>query len=145
MKKNLLETLKIIGKFILLILIWSGGIAIVDYYDKSILTLGKPASSFIFEFFPFLFILLPSLLLWKFLDQKMLNDFGFNTDNFFKNITVGILIGIIWIGLTVMGLYLTCTLHTNFNLKIGINMLIVYFIILVINTIMQDILCRGYL
>jgi uncharacterized protein len=144
-KNNLLQILKIFGKFILLILIWSGGIAIVDFYDKSILEMGKPISSFLFEFFPFLFILFPSILLWRYLDKKQIADFGFNTRKFSRNTIIGVLIGLIWIGLTIGGLYFTCTIQTNFNLKIGMNMVVIYLVILLINTAMQEILCRGYL
>ena len=55
-KNKIITILKIIGKFIVLVLIWSGGIAIIDYFDKPIEALKKPTSSFFFEFFPLLFI-----------------------------------------------------------------------------------------
>ncbi len=145
MKKNLLEILKILGKFILLILVWSGGIAIVQNFDKTIEALQKPTSSFLFEFLPFIFILIPSLLLWKYLDKEKISELGFKTTNFAKNNAIGFIIGLIWIGLTVLGLFLSCTVKTNFNVSIGWGLLIANFIILLINTIMQETLCRGYL
>jgi uncharacterized protein len=145
MKEKLLTILKIFGKFILLILIWSGGIAILSQLDKQIEAIGKPASAFIFEFFPLLFILIPSLILWKFLDKEKISLFGFATSRIGKNLLKGAFLGIIWIGLAVIGIYLTCQVQTNFNLKMAGGMLLAYFVILLINTIMQEVLCRGYL
>jgi uncharacterized protein len=145
MKSTVLEILKILGKFIILILIWSGGIATISYFDKNIQSLGKQTSAFLFEFLPLVFILIPSILLWKFLDKKNSNELGFSLNNFLKNITKGTFLGLIWIGLAVLGLIFTCVTKTNFNMKLGLNTVLVYFIILLINTIMQELLCRGYL
>jgi uncharacterized protein len=145
MKSTVIEILKILGKFIILILIWSGGIATVSYFDKNIQSLGKQTSAFLFEFLPLVFILIPSILLWKFLDKKKINELGFSLNNFLKNITKGTFLGLIWIGLAVLGLVLICVTKTNYNMKLGLSTVFVYFIILLINTIMQEVLCRGYL
>jgi uncharacterized protein len=145
MKQRAIQILKIIGKFLLLILIWSGGIATVSYFDKTIGALQKPLSSFLFEFLPLLFILIPSIFLWKFLDKEKISDLGLSGRNSFKNYGIGFLIGLIWIVLTIFGIILTCNVQTNFNIKIGFGLLVVYFIVLLINTIMQEVLCRGYL
>jgi uncharacterized protein len=145
MKKSILKALAIFGKFLLLILIWSGGIAIVSNFDKNIQTLGKVPSSFLFEFLPLIFILIPSLLLWKFLEKKEFTDFGFSTSNFSNNLWKGFTIGLVWISLAIFGICISCKVQTNFNIDIGIATLFAYFVILLINTIMQEVLCRGYL
>ena len=145
LKQKTITILKIIAKFILLILIWSGGIAILDSFTEPIESLQKPISSFLFEFLPFLFILLPSILLWKYVDKEKISELGFKTVKFFKNNMVGFIIGFLWISLSILGVYVTCTVTSNFNLKIGIGLLAIYFVILLINTIMQETLCRGYL
>lgn len=145
MKSTVIEILKILGKFIILILVWSGGIATVSYFDKNIQSLGKQTSAFLFEFLPLVFILIPSILLWKFLVKKKINELGFSLNNFLKNITKGTFLGLIWIGLAVLGLVLICVTKTNYNMKLGLSTVFVYFIILLINTIMQEVLCRGYL
>jgi uncharacterized protein len=145
MKERIILTSKVLGKFILLILIWSGGIALVSASDKAIEALGKPTSSFLFEFLPFVFILIPSILLWVFIDKGQIKDLGFHSENYVGDIGKGVAIGLFWISLSVVGLYATCSLKWNFNVSIGITSLFIYFIILLINTMMQEILCRGYL
>jgi uncharacterized protein len=144
-KQKTITILKIIAKFILLVLIWSSGIAILDYFTEPIEALKKPTSSFIYEFFPLVFILIPSVLLWRFLDKEKISELGFSTTHFLKNNFVGFIIGFLWISLSILGVYITCTVTSNFNLKIGVDLLAIYFVILLINTIMQETLCRGYL
>jgi uncharacterized protein len=145
MKQNIINGLKIFGKFFLLILVWSGGIALVSTFDKEIEALGKPTSAFLFEFLPLIFILIPTLLIWKFLDKEKIENLEIFPKNFIKNTISGTIIAIFWIGLAVLGLSFFCKLKTNFNIAIGYKMIIVYFVILLINTIMQEVLCRGYL
>jgi uncharacterized protein len=145
MKEQILRFLKVLGKFALLILIWSSGIAILNNFDKNISAIGKPTSSFLFEFIPLIFILIPSILLWKFLDKGKIKDLGFYSSNYLDNLLKGLVLGLFWIFLTIIGLYATCTIRWNFNLSIGATSLFIYFLILLLNTIMQEILCRGYL
>jgi uncharacterized protein len=146
-QKNQMKTtaLKIIGKFLLLILFWAGGLATISYFDASIKLLGKTTSAFLYEFLPLLLILIPSILIWKFIDKEKINDLGFSINKFIKNITKGVSFGLLWIALAVFGLFITCETNFNFNLKLGAKMVFIYFIILLINTIMQEVLCRGYL
>jgi uncharacterized protein len=145
MKEITLKIVKILGKFILLILIWSGGIATLSQFEKQIENIGKPLSAFIFEFLPLIFILIPSIILWKFLEKEKLKDLGFETKKIFKNILSGTILGVLWIGLAIVGIYLTCKVELNINLNLGLNTILIYFIILLVNTIMQEVLCRGYL
>jgi uncharacterized protein len=135
----------IIGKVFVFILIWAGGLACISAFDKTIATFDQRLSTFIFEFFPLVFILIPSFLLWKFLDKRPISELGFRLNNCLSDTSKGLLFGVVWLGICIISLFIFADVKTNIHLSLSVSTLVLYFFFLAFNAAMQELLVRGYI
>jgi uncharacterized protein len=132
-------------KFLLLLAIWIISIVIVDSYSNPIEQLGKPSSVLLFELIPFLGILIGHLLLIHFLEKSNLSFIRLGQSQFVQQLLVGFFWGMFWLILAVVPIYVLGKgqLSTTFTLTAA--HLTVYFLILLLNAAMQEMLVHGYL
>lgn len=132
MKKVLITILKILIFFIGWAL-FSSFIPVPNFENPAIWR-------FAAELVPFLSIVGMSLLFW-FIEKKKVQIISYS--NFSKNILVGVIGGIVWIGSAVLIMLIIGVLKisdTN-----SVSMLWLWLFSVLINTIMQELLVRGYI
>lgn len=132
MKKVLITILKILIFFIGWAL-FSSFIPVPDFENPAIWR-------FAAELVPFLSIVGMSLLFW-FIEKKKVQIISYS--NFSKNILVGVIGGIVWIGSAVLIMLIIGVLKiSDAN---SVSMLWLWLFSVLINTIMQELLVRGYI
>jgi uncharacterized protein len=143
--QTFIKIAKIVGKTVLLVSIWAGSLALISSFDSAITALGKPTSTFLYEFLPLLGILIPSLVLWAYLEKEKPARLGFGQQKALPDFFTGSLIGLVWVALSVGGLALTTQLNPDPVFRLDAGLLLIYFVILTLNAAMQEVLVRGYL
>ncbi|MDO5713271.1 MAG: type II CAAX endopeptidase family protein [Tissierellia bacterium] len=130
------QNIKSIGKGILFFLLWAIGIALVPIPETKIPVFWRLWA----EGIPFVITLLITgvFLKFDFYDLRLIP-----TRNFGKNIGIGVLTGFLWIGLAIVGIYILGGLRLGE--KEIVSNLYLWFFALFLNTIMQEVLVRGYI
>lgn len=136
---------QIIGKYLLLIMIWIISIVIADSLTKPILGLGKPSSVFFFEFLPFLGLFFGHLILIKFFEKSGLSFIRLTKHKFIPKVLIGLFFGLFWLLITVIPIYFVGQGNISKEFSLNANQLMIYFLILFINSSMQELLVHGYL
>lgn len=139
------DFLGVIGKFSLLLTIWILSIVVADSLTPAIKKLGKPSSTFFFEFIPFLGLVVGHYIMTKFFEKQTLSYVRISKSFFVRNTLIGLGIGVMWLATSVVSIFLLGQgkLDTGFTLT-PIELLI-YFGILFVNASMQELLVHGYL
>jgi membrane protease YdiL (CAAX protease family) len=142
--KKVFLILSIIGKILLLILIWAAGIAIIDQFTKSINSFGKPTSVFLYEFLPFIAITLAHLMMLKFFERSTFSAVGLGLQKVATHSAIGIGVGALWFGLVLIGLSAVASVIYRNEIILSVAHLSIYFGILYFNAFMQELLVHGY-
>ena len=134
-----------IGKFLLLITLWTLSIVIAYNLTPIIEKQGKPVSTFYFEFIPFLGLIVGHFVLTKYFEKSNLSYARISKVNFLGNFLKGFSIGLLWLTVSVIPIFILGQGTLNINFSLTIFELLVYFSILFINSGMQELLIHGYL
>lgn len=136
---------QIIGKYLLLITIWIISIVIADSLTIPIKGLGKPSSVFLFEFLPFLGMLLGHLIVIKFFEESGLSFIRLTKHKFFSKLFAGVFLGAFWLMIAVIPIYLLGQGQLTKVFSLTATQLLIYFLVLFVNAAMQELLVHGYL
>ncbi len=136
---------QIIGKFLLLLTIWILSIIIANSLTPIIEKQGKPTSTFFYEFIPFLGLIIGHILLIRVFEKSNLSYVRISKNNLINNLLIGFTIGFLWLIISVSIIYFLGQGTLRNSLTLTTIQLLTYFIILFINSTMQELLVHGYL
>jgi hypothetical protein len=145
MKHNLILLGQIIGKFVLLFTLWIISIVIAYSLTSVIERQGKPISTFLFEFIPFLGLVIGHFVMTKFIEKSNLTFARISKSYFLRNVLLGFGIGLLWLTLSVLPIFFLGQGRLSIDFTMTSMQLLVYFVILCINAGMQELLIHGYL
>jgi uncharacterized protein len=102
-------------------------------------------SRLIIEIIPFISLLFACLIMTKFVEKRNFSTLGFQSERIINNISIGLLIGLFWIIISLVGQYIFGTLTKGPQNTIPASTFIIYGIALLINASSQEILFRSYI
>lgn len=145
MNHNLIILGQIIGKFILLLTLWIFSIVIADSLTPVIERQGKPISTLLFEFIPFLGLVIGHFVMTKYFEKSNFTFVRISKSNIWRNILLGFGVGLLWLTLSVLPIFFLGKGRLSIDFTMTTMQLLVYFVILCINAGMQELLIHGYL
>lgn len=145
MKTKIKTLAKIIGKYLLLLVFFFLAILLADSLSPTIKQKSKPIVTFLFEFIPFLGLVIGHLVVIRWFEESNLSYIRIHKKSILSNTVQGFVIGLIWIMISVFAIVLLNNGEIKTSLSMSFSFLLYYFIILYINSAMQELLVHGYL
>jgi membrane protease YdiL (CAAX protease family) len=102
-------------------------------------------SRLIIEIIPFISIVFACLLMTRYAEKRNFSTLGFQTGRMINNISIGFLIGLFWIAISLVFQYISGTIFIGAQNAIPAGVFIIYGIALLINASVQEILFRSYI
>ena len=126
------------SKFIAFFIAWIVSTSIIS----SLINIENPALfMFTLELIILILVIVFTLIFTQYIDKKRINISIFN--NLFKNLLIGFVIGVLWIGVTIAILLTTGTMDIVGS--ITVDYISIYIFASFFNVCMQELLMRGYL
>ncbi len=145
MKTKIKILAQTIGKYLLLLVIWIFSIVVAQSLSPFIDKQDKPISTLLYEFLPFLGLFIGHLVVIKFFEKSNLSYVRIYKKSILSNTVKGFVIGLIWILISALVIVLINKGEIKTSLSMPFSLLLSYFIILFINSAMQELLVHGYL
>lgn len=143
--KRIKQLAAIIGKFLLLLTFFILSIVLADSLTPVLQRQEKPIATFFFEFIPFLGLLFGHFFMVKFFEKSNLGFVRVSGRNAGKNIALGFAVGLMWVTASMLAIYVLGQGKLNDRFLLTVPQLLYYFLLLLINASMQELLVHGYL
>ncbi len=133
MKRNIITVIKILS----FIIVWSVFVVIMPEMP----TKNSAIIRLWYEIFPLFSTIVITVIFLIIIERNKLHVVIFN--NFIKNVSLGIIVGIVWLAIPFF--ILLVTNNINYASKINIDYFAIWVLACFINVVMQELLVRGYI
>ncbi len=145
MKTKIKVLAQIIGKYLVLLVFFILGILLAESLSPFIKKQEKPVTTFLFEFFPFVGLLIGHLVVIKLFEKSNLSYVKIHKKLMLSNTLIGFFLGFIWLIVSVLTIIIINNGVVKTSISEPLSLLLTYFAILFINSAMQELLVHGYL